>query len=142
MLSKMLYHRLAWPMNYLKRSATVASDFYFANQMKQLNDKKQFKKALQLFDEYKNINPETTSDFIISQALKACTQIGDFQRGSSIHRLLSSKLKNNATILASLIHLYSKFQQKTFFLFFFYLKCNVVMLHKLNYYSIHHQRKP
>jgi len=106
MSNKSVYHRLTWPMNYLKHSATVASDFYLTNhQMKQLNDKKQFKEALELFDEYKKTNPEAPSDFIFNQALKACTQIGDLQRGLYIHRLFSSQIRNNLYILASLIHL-------------------------------------
>ncbi len=105
MSNKSVYHRLTWPMNYLKHSATVASDFYLNNQMKQLNDKKQFKEALEIFDEYKKTNPEAPSDFINNQALKACTQIGDLQRGLYIHRLFSSQIRNNLHILASLIYL-------------------------------------
>jgi hypothetical protein len=119
MLNKLVNHRLPCPISFLKRSATVPRDFNLANQMKQLNDKKQFKKALELFDECKKSNPETPSDFIINQALKACTEIGDIHRGSSIHHLLTSKTKKNSYILTSLIHFYSKFQQQLFFLLFF-----------------------
>jgi hypothetical protein len=139
-LNKLLKHRLVSPINFLKRSATVPSDNDLSNRMKQLNDKKQFKEALALFDQYKKDNAETSSEFIINQALKACAQSGDLRRGSYIHHHLPSELKNNVYILTSLIHLYSKFQQQIILLFFL-LKCNVVMLHVLNYYLKHHQKK-
>jgi len=119
MLNKLVNHRLPCPISFLKRSATIPRDFDLANQMKQLNTKKQFKKALELFDEYKKTNPQTPSDYIINQALKACTELGDIHRGSRIHHLLSSKLKENSYVLTSLIHFYSKFQQHLFFLLFF-----------------------
>ncbi|CAF4341292.1 unnamed protein product, partial [Rotaria sordida] len=46
------------------------------------------------------------SSYIITQALKACTQIGDLRRGSTIHHLIPSRIKDNSYILTSLIHLY------------------------------------
>ncbi len=116
MFNKLLNHRSIFQIIFLKRSATVRSDFDLGNQMKLLDDKKQFNKALQLFDQYKENNTAIYSSFPISQALKACAQIGDLQRGSTIHHLISSHTKKDSHILASLIHLYSKFQQNLFFL--------------------------
>jgi hypothetical protein len=94
----------------MKRSMTLRSNFDLASQMKLLNDSKQFKKALELFDKYKENNIETCSNLSIIQALKACAQIGDLQRGSNIHHLISSRIKNDSYILTSLIHLYSNFR--------------------------------
>jgi hypothetical protein len=77
--------------------------------MKLLNDKKEFKRALELFDKYNENNIETFSNFTIIQAIKACTQIGDLQRGSTIHYLISSRVKNDPRILGSLIQFYNTF---------------------------------
>jgi hypothetical protein len=76
-------------------------------EMKKLNDKKEFQKALDLFDQYKEKTSEILSAIAINQALKSCTNINDFQRGSTIHNQYSSRIGNNSFISASLIHLYS-----------------------------------
>jgi hypothetical protein len=78
--------------------------------MKLFNDRKQFKKALELFDKQDIKNIQTFSRMTITQALKACAQTGDLHRGSTIHRLIPSDLKNDFYISAILIHLHSKFQ--------------------------------
>ncbi|CAF5006932.1 unnamed protein product [Rotaria sp. Silwood1] len=91
-------------------TTTIQSKFDLGSKMKSLNDNKQFKKALDLFDKYNKNNIEIYSSFIITQALKACASIGDLQRGSTIHHLISSRIKDDYYILASLIHLYSKCQ--------------------------------
>ncbi|CAF4069265.1 unnamed protein product, partial [Rotaria sp. Silwood1] len=96
---------------FIKRSTTtttttIQSKSDLGSKMKSLNDNKQFKKALDLFDKYNKNNIEIYSSFIITQALKACASIGDLQRGSTIHHLISSRIKDDYYILASLIHLY------------------------------------
>ncbi|CAF2070889.1 unnamed protein product [Rotaria magnacalcarata] len=90
----------------VKRAMSIQCDANLNAQMKLLNDKKQFRKALELFDEYKDKNIGTLSRFTILQALKSCAQIRDLQRGSTIHRFMSSDMKKNSYILTSLIHLY------------------------------------
>jgi len=119
MSTKLLNHRLSSLIIFVKRSVLIQSDFDLANQMKSLNDNKQYKKALDLFDKHKKNELETFSSFIITQALKACAHIGDLQRGATIHHLISSRIKDDMYILASLIYLYSKFQPEFFVLFCF-----------------------
>ncbi|CAF4362564.1 unnamed protein product, partial [Rotaria sordida] len=48
----------------------------------------------------------TFLNFIITHALKACANMEDLQRGSTIRRLISSCIKDDYYISASLIHLY------------------------------------
>ena len=75
--------------------------------MKKLNDQNEFNEALLLFDKNKTKNPSSES---ITQALKACQKLGDFQRGQQIIKEYSSS--SNITdyyLLASMIHLLSKF---------------------------------
>ncbi|CAF5102107.1 unnamed protein product, partial [Rotaria magnacalcarata] len=74
--------------------------------MKLLNDKKQFKKALALFDQHGINNILTLSNFTITQVLKACAHMGDLQRGKIIHNLIASKTKNDIYVSSTLIHLY------------------------------------
>ena len=76
-------------------------------EMKSLNDKKQFSKTLELFDKHKDINMEMFSTFTIVQTLKACANLRDIQRGSTIHHLLPSHVKDNLYVHTSLINLYS-----------------------------------
>jgi hypothetical protein len=76
--------------------------------MKMLNADKQYAKVLDLFEQQKQANINHLSSYVITQALKACTQMGDFQRGQEIHRLVSSRLKTDCYILSSLIHFYSE----------------------------------
>ncbi|CAF1613721.1 unnamed protein product [Rotaria magnacalcarata] len=73
--------------------------------MKQLKDSRQFDKTLELFDNYKENNILTCSSLAITQALKACAYTSYLQRGSNIHQLVSSRLKNEFYISALLIHL-------------------------------------
>jgi len=80
---------------------------YVSNQMKQLNNVKQFRKVINLFDSY--IQNDIPTDVIINQTLKACLELKDFQRGIEIHRNLSAQSLNNSSIQYYLIHLYSKF---------------------------------
>jgi len=90
----------------------IESDSKLANQMKVLNDAKQFRKTLQLFNKNKdNNNINTCSSTIIIQALKACSQLGDLKSGSTIHNLISSRIKNDSWILVSLINMYSQLKR-------------------------------
>ncbi len=59
MLIKFLNHRLTSLIAFSKCSATFQPAFDLANQMELLNDKREFKKVLQLFDEYRENNTET-----------------------------------------------------------------------------------
>ncbi|CAF0958073.1 unnamed protein product [Adineta steineri] len=105
-LNKLLNHRLTSLIVFKKRSLIIKSDFDLGNQMKLLNNKKEFTKALELFDKYKKNNTQSLSTLTITQALKACAQTGDLQRGSTIHQFLSSRFEKNSAIVTSLIHFY------------------------------------
>jgi hypothetical protein len=94
---------------FIRCLMSMRPDTALGAQMKLLNEKKQFKKALELFEKYQNKSIETLSSFTITQALKACAQMRDLERGLTIHRLISSRIKNDSYILTSLVHLYSKF---------------------------------
>ena len=80
---------------------------HVSNQIKQLNNVKQFRKVINLFDSY--IQHDIPTDIIIYQTLKACIELKDFKRGKEIHRNLSAQSMNNSFIQYNLIHLYSKF---------------------------------
>ncbi len=99
-------------MVLVKRSAISQSDINLANQMKLFNGAKQFRKTLELFNKNKeNYNINTCSSTIIIQALKACAQLGDLQSGSTIHHLISSRIKNDSYILVSLVNMHSEFKK-------------------------------
>ncbi|CAF1287743.1 unnamed protein product [Rotaria magnacalcarata] len=106
MSTRCLNHRLSSLIIFVKRSVAIQSNFDLGKQMKLLNDNKQFKKSLELFDKHKKNNIETFSSLIITQALKACAHLEDFQRAETIYHLISSRIKDDLYILASLIHLY------------------------------------
>ena len=108
----------------MERSASIQSNSNFGNQMKLFNEKKQFRKALDLFDKHSKNNTETLSSLVITQALKACAHLKDLHRGSAIHELVSSRAYDDAFISTSIIHLYSKSREAIFFLIFFY--CSAV----------------
>ncbi|CAF4062496.1 unnamed protein product, partial [Rotaria magnacalcarata] len=103
---KFINYRVTSMKVFTKSSSTVQSKFELGNEMKSFNDKKQFKKALELFDKHMKNNIEVHSSLVITQALKACTHIKDVQRGSDIHRLISSRIQHDFHILASLLHFY------------------------------------
>jgi hypothetical protein len=90
---------------YFFRLSSTA--IHVSNQMIQLNNVKQFRKVIDLFDSY--IQNDIPTDIIIDQTLKACLELKDFQRGKEIHRNLSAQSLNNSSIQYYLIHLYSKF---------------------------------
>lgn len=114
---KLFNHRSLSLIVLGKRSVTIQANFDFGKQLKSLNDNKQFKKTLALFDNYTKSNTETLSSQAIIQALKACTKLRDVQRGEIIHHQISSHFKGDAYVVASLIHFYSKFSEQTISLF-------------------------
>lgn len=75
-------------------------------EMKKLNDRKEFAKAIALFDKYKH--QQVPTDRAVVQAIKACTRLGDFKRGVTIHKELSNHSLNDIYIQSTLIHFYSK----------------------------------
>jgi hypothetical protein len=76
-------------------------------EMKKFNDRKEYKRALDLFYEYEQKDIRMISNPAINQALKSSTNIKDFQGGSDIYNRYSSRIDKNSFILASLIHFYS-----------------------------------
>jgi hypothetical protein len=77
-------------------------------EMKILNDKKQFKQALDLFYESEQRNSEMLTDFAITQALKSVANLKDFKGGSDIHQRYTSRIEKGRFTLPSLIHFYSE----------------------------------
>ena len=79
--------------------------FDLGDQIKKLNDLKQFKNAIALFD--KHDRSRQSNPIAMNQALRACIELGDFQKGKDIHRQLSPYLMKNSFVRTSLIRLYS-----------------------------------
>ncbi|CAF3990015.1 unnamed protein product [Rotaria sp. Silwood1] len=94
-------------IDFKYRILIVRSYYNLGIEMKNLNDRKEYRKALDLFYEYEHKNKEMISDVVINQALKSFTNIKDFQGGLHIFKKYSSRIENNNYIIASLIHLYS-----------------------------------
>ncbi|CAF5211470.1 unnamed protein product, partial [Rotaria magnacalcarata] len=80
MATRLLSHCLPFPKVFLKRFSNIKSYINLGTEMKLLNDKKQFEKALALFDQHGINNILTLSNFTITQVLKACAHMGDLQR--------------------------------------------------------------
>ncbi|CAF4569707.1 unnamed protein product, partial [Rotaria socialis] len=72
--------------------------------MKKLFDSKQYKEALNLFDQTFEISTDSTIDM----AIKACTISKDYKHGIRIQQRLSSKSRNNCSIQAALLCFYLK----------------------------------
>lgn len=89
-------------MSLLRLSSTFVD---ISIQMKQFNDRKEFNKAISLFNHH--LRKQKSTPLIINQALKACINLNDFQRGKIIHQELSPFLLNNHFIRTNLIRLYS-----------------------------------
>jgi hypothetical protein len=88
------------------RSVSTQSNIDLGLQMKQFNEKKQYKRTLSLLDANKQ---NEMSNFAINQALQACIHLRDFDRGWSIYEQLSSHSLNCRYIQTSLVQLHSKF---------------------------------
>ncbi|CAF2065726.1 unnamed protein product [Rotaria magnacalcarata] len=89
---------------YQKNNETpsISSSMKLNATLKKLLDSKQYKEALDLFDQ----KFEICTDFTIDMAIKACTISKDYKRGFNIQKRLSSNSLNNPFIQVSLIHLY------------------------------------
>ena len=75
--------------------------------MKQLIDSKQYVEVLNLYHE----QCQSSSKIILNLALKACTKLGDYERGTRIHQQISAQLIQDSFIQTSLIHFYSKIKR-------------------------------
>ena len=105
------YHLLSMN-NFVKRSISIQNkEWNLVTQMKSMNNNKQFKQAVRLFDEHtsngKNMNQ--ISSLVFTQVLKSCAGSLDFQRGTTIHRIVSNRLDKDSYLLTSLIHFYRKY---------------------------------
>ena len=89
--------------NFSRRFASTFVDL--GGRMKGLNDNRQFKKSLALFDAHTEGKPNA---FAVNQALKACVELNDINRGIQIYQNLASSFVNNQSIQANLIQLYSR----------------------------------
>ncbi|CAF2132356.1 unnamed protein product [Rotaria magnacalcarata] len=94
------------PSFFFKRLTNTQSSINLANEMKSLNDKKQFKKTLAILDQHGTTNITTLSNFAIIQALKACAHMRDLQRGKTIQNLIAFRTKNDMYVSSALIHMY------------------------------------
>ncbi len=94
------------------RTATKSTHINIEAQMKTLNDRKEFAKAISLFDKHKH--EQIPTDRAVVQALKACTQLGDVKYAVKIHKNLSNHSLNNTYIQSILIYFYSKLISSSF----------------------------
>ncbi|CAF2061305.1 unnamed protein product [Rotaria magnacalcarata] len=78
--------------------------------MKKLFDSKQYKEALNLFDQ----NFKISTDSTIDMAIKACTISKDYKRGIRIQQRLSSQSRNNSYIQAALLCFFRKSSTNAF----------------------------
>lgn len=98
------------------RCLSTVSDIY--RQLKQLNEKKKFHDALDLFNQHVVRQPPTS--LTINQALRACVELNDLAAGTMIHNRFSSQSLNNSFIHTNLIRLYSKSPDT-------YLECHFIL---------------
>lgn len=83
---------------------SIASSVKLNSTIQKLINSKQYKEALDLFDQ----KFETCTDYTINMAIKACTALNDHTRGINIQQKLSSNSLNNSYIQTSLIQFYSE----------------------------------
>ena len=130
MLNKLFTYRLSINNIFsVKRSIYVPkNEWNLVDQMKLMNKNKQFKQALQLFDKHSNKNINQISNLVLTQVLKSCAGLRDFQRGTMVHNIVSNRLDKDSYLLTSLIHFYSKYlEQRNCSIFSLpFLKCNVI----------------
>ena len=91
-----------WQYRYF--SSVSSSSIELNNTMKSLIDARKYRAALDLFDRQHRSSTDTSLTF----ALKACTKLGDLDRGIRIHQQLSGQSLTNPFIQTSLIHFYSR----------------------------------
>ncbi|CAF2033059.1 unnamed protein product, partial [Rotaria magnacalcarata] len=82
------------------------SSINLTNELKSLNDKKQFKKTLAILDQHDKNNITTPSNFLITQGLQACAQMGDLQRGKIIHNRIAHRVKDDIYLSTTLVQMY------------------------------------
>lgn len=89
----------------------LSSSLDLSFKMKNLNDNRQFKKAIDLYES--EIKKETTQNtsLAVNQALRSCIELADIKRGKDIHKNLSVSMMNNPFIQANLVRLYSKWSK-------------------------------
>ncbi|CAF3915277.1 unnamed protein product, partial [Rotaria magnacalcarata] len=79
-----------------------SSSMALSSTMKKLFDSKQYREALNVFDQHFEISTDSTIDM----AIKACTLSKDYKRGIRIQQRLSFKSRNNSYIQAALLCFY------------------------------------
>lgn len=90
---------------HLHRSLSTMIDL--GAQMKYLNDKGQYRKAIDLFEKSnENLKMRTLA---LNQALKSFMEMNDLQRAKNLHKTLPENLTNNPFIRTNLIRTYSNF---------------------------------
>ncbi|CAF1407538.1 unnamed protein product [Adineta ricciae] len=99
------HHTKSTHFNIL-RTITSSAKMNIEFEMKKFNDKRQFTKALDLYDKYKH--QSIITDRILVHALNACGQLGYVERGEIIHKKLSNDSLNNIYIQTSLIQFYMR----------------------------------
>ena len=105
---------LKWIKFDFRRLGSIGTDPGF--QIKQYNDKKQYKKAVDLFETLNE--DQKSSPIVINQTLRSYIELSNFQKAKDLHQKLSSYLLNNQYIRAALIRLYSELNNCRFFYFF------------------------
>ena len=106
----MLFKRFIFYSIHNVKSRKFVSSFNLDIEMKKFNDKNQFNKSLSLFEEYENKSNKIPSLKSLTQALKACQKLEDFQRGLQIIKEYSSiSTSNDHYLLTTIIHFLSKF---------------------------------
>ncbi|CAF2135650.1 unnamed protein product, partial [Rotaria magnacalcarata] len=98
------FHRLLSSCQSKNGENLFSSSMALNSTMKKLFDSKQYKEALNLFDQ----NFEISTDSTIDMAIKACTISKDYKRGIRIQQRLSFKSRNNSYIQAALLCFYLK----------------------------------
>jgi hypothetical protein len=77
---------------HLRSLISAQSGTRLSERMKKLNADGQFKEVIDLFEQVRREKSnQQLSTSIILEALKACTQMVDLQRGREIHRLVTSR---------------------------------------------------
>ena len=83
---------------------SASSSITFNSSMKKLIDSKQYRKALDLFE----CEPQLRTDNSVNMAIKACTELHDYERGKTIIKQLSADSFSNQFTQISLLQFYIK----------------------------------
>lgn len=108
MLTNVFSNRSQSVRVFLVRSSVTLTNLSLDKQMKIYNQQQKFQRTLELFDEASKQPKQPLSSAVVVHALKACARTGDLQRGLTIHRLVTTRVKNDSYILHSLLTLYSE----------------------------------